>query len=53
MPPVGFKPTILASERPQTHASDRPAIGIGYPNSRIRNIFKRALIFQIKFKDRI
>jgi hypothetical protein len=29
MPPVGFKPTIPASERPQTHALDRAANGIG------------------------
>jgi hypothetical protein len=29
MPPVVFEPTILVSERPQTHALDRTAIGIG------------------------
>jgi hypothetical protein len=29
MPPVGFNPTILASERPKTHALDRTATGIG------------------------
>jgi hypothetical protein len=29
MPPVGFEPTILASERPKTHALERAAIGIG------------------------
>jgi hypothetical protein len=29
MPPVGFEPTILVSERPQTHAVDRTATGIG------------------------
>jgi hypothetical protein len=28
MPPVGFEPTILASERPKTHALDRTATGI-------------------------
>jgi hypothetical protein len=28
--PVGFEPTISASERPQTHASDRAGTGIGY-----------------------
>jgi hypothetical protein len=28
MPPVGFEPTILVSERPKTHASDRTATGI-------------------------
>jgi hypothetical protein len=29
MPLVGFEPTILVSERPQTHALDRAATGIG------------------------
>jgi hypothetical protein len=29
MPPVGFEPKIPASERPQTHALDRAATGIG------------------------
>ena len=29
MPPVGFEPTISASERPQTYALDRAAIGTG------------------------
>jgi hypothetical protein len=29
MPPVGFEPTIPANERPQTHALDRAATGIG------------------------
>jgi hypothetical protein len=29
MPPAGFTPAISASERPQTHALDRAAIGIG------------------------
>jgi hypothetical protein len=28
MPPAGFKSTIPASERPQTHAIDRAATGI-------------------------
>jgi hypothetical protein len=27
MPPVWFEPTILASERPETHALDRTATG--------------------------
>ena len=31
MPPAGLKPTITASERPQTHAFDRAATGIGIP----------------------
>ena len=29
MPPVGFKPTISAGERPQRHALDRAANGTG------------------------
>jgi hypothetical protein len=29
MPPAGFEPTIPACERPQTHALDRAATGIG------------------------
>jgi hypothetical protein len=42
-PPVGFKPTIPASERPQTHASDRAAIGIGFPMLTLRKVFKTTL----------
>jgi hypothetical protein len=30
MPPAEFEPTILVSERPQTHALDRTATGIGF-----------------------
>jgi hypothetical protein len=29
MSPLGFEPTTLVSERPQTHALDRTATGIG------------------------
>jgi hypothetical protein len=29
MPPVGFEPTILVSDRQQTHSLDRKATGIG------------------------
>ena len=29
MPPMGFEPTILAGERPQTHALDRGGTGTG------------------------
>jgi hypothetical protein len=29
MPPVGFEPAILVSERPQTHALDRVSTAIG------------------------
>jgi len=28
-PPEGFEPTIPVSERPQNHASDRAATGVG------------------------
>jgi hypothetical protein len=40
MPPVGFEPIILISERPQTHALDRAATGIG-PASSIYIIYER------------
>ena len=30
MPPAEFEPTAAPSERPQTHALDRAAIGIGF-----------------------
>jgi len=30
MPPAGIEPTIQASERPQNHALDRAATGIGF-----------------------
>jgi len=29
MPPAGFEPAVPASERPQTHAFDGAATGIG------------------------
>jgi hypothetical protein len=29
MPPAEFEPTVPVSERPQTHALDRTATGIG------------------------
>ena len=32
-PPVGFEPTILAGERPQTYALDRAAAGTGFLNN--------------------
>ena len=32
MPPAGFEPAVPASERPQTHALDRAATGIGVAN---------------------
>jgi hypothetical protein len=33
MPPVAFEPAIPASVRPQTHALDRAATGIGNNNN--------------------
>jgi len=33
MPPMGFEPTILTGERPQTYALDRAANATGYENS--------------------
>ena len=30
MPPVGFEPSVLEGERPQTYALDRAATGTGY-----------------------
>ena len=38
MSPSGFEHAILASERPQTHALDRAATGIGY----FKLIFKKS-----------
>ena len=45
MPPAGFEPGILASERPHTHALDRTANGVGdvgvavcYSKSRVLNL---------------
>ena len=35
MPPVGFEPTISASEPPQTYALDRAATGTGVSNASI------------------
>ena len=42
MPPAGFEPAIPASERPQTHALDRVATGIG---SRLQLL----LLFTVKY----
>jgi hypothetical protein len=49
MPPVGFEPTILAGERPQTYALDGEASGTGKLQSK-----KRISEFgqtQVKFTD--
>ena len=40
-PPAGFEPAIPASERPQTHALDRAASGIGLPTNAWTNPFGR------------
>jgi hypothetical protein len=37
MPPVGFELTIPVSERPQTHALDRTATGIGECKDMVHN----------------
>jgi hypothetical protein len=42
MPPAGFEPAIPASERPQTHALDRAANGIGSSSLLGQNIFLSA-----------
>jgi hypothetical protein len=35
IPPLGFEPTILVSERPKTHALDRTATGIGISSDQL------------------
>jgi hypothetical protein len=44
MPPVGFEPTILVSERPQTYALDRTVTGIGLDNIVYHNIDEAATV---------
>ena len=39
MPPAGFELAIPASERPQTHALDRAATGIGSAALRIPFVY--------------
>jgi hypothetical protein len=60
MPPVEFEPTIPASERPQTHALDRAATGIGvsiganekkHTNPRLRRY--RILIVLFHYIDKV
>jgi hypothetical protein len=49
MPPEGFEPTILASERPQTHASYGAATGIGkLPDSKLNLIKSAQTVFKKK-----
>jgi hypothetical protein len=49
MPPAEFEPTILVSERPQTHALDRAATGIGNNNNNnksLRFAYHRVIFLQ-------
>jgi hypothetical protein len=41
MLPQGFEPAIPASERPQTHALDRTATGIGHIRYASHNLHTR------------
>jgi hypothetical protein len=44
MPPVGFKPTISAGERPQTYALDHAATGTGvFVNIAATNTFQMSI----------
>jgi hypothetical protein len=36
MPPLGFEPTILATQGPPIHALDRAATGIGKQHNNIK-----------------
>jgi len=42
MPPEEFERAIPADERPQTHALDRAATGVGLPNFISDSNFKKA-----------
>jgi len=46
MPPVGFEPTIPASERQQTYALDRVAIGFGTVATARYNVTHRGSLFE-------
>ena len=49
MPPVGFEPIIPASERPQTHALDRAATGIGIRRNYIYQFLEHSMhLFYIR-----
>jgi hypothetical protein len=48
MPPVGFEPTIPASERPQTHILDREVTGIGKKFNK-----DDKLLYRVLFKDTV
>jgi len=46
MPPVGFKPTVSAGERPQTYALDRAATGTGSIAVVSRNTVQEGITLQ-------
>jgi hypothetical protein len=48
IPPVGFEPTILVSERPKTHVLDRTATGIGHY---VIDLVKRKISFGLAQKE--
>jgi hypothetical protein len=50
MPAAGFEPTIPASERPQTHALDRTATGIGKQSYIVVILFKHHAFPLLKLK---
>jgi hypothetical protein len=51
MPQAGFGPTIPASERPQTHALDRAATGIGIKQNYWDQNFENINRFLIKVSN--
>jgi hypothetical protein len=38
MPPEGFQPAVLSSDKPKTHALDRAATGTGNNNNKLYGI---------------
>ena len=49
MPPVGFELAITASERPQTHALDRAATGVGCGVSLVAKFKNFSTFLAIRF----
>jgi hypothetical protein len=49
MPPAEFEPAIPASERPQTHALDRAATGIGALQvaTKLRDLHTRKVLLEL------
>jgi hypothetical protein len=50
MPPAGFEPSIPSSKRPQTHASDRAATGIGLIKNYDHVTVSRVMLFSTVVK---